>query len=152
MSRRRAHPENQAGQARRIDPGSRRPDPHRHRVGPSDGQFDPKTPVELTGTNYLTLAGTYDANVSTFAGARQYARTDVSPNLVKAAVSIGRANHTQFNPNGTGTTSGEKTDLDAVVKERPAITPSTTESRSRIPNQRDRDVGRWLPRDRFWSP
>jgi len=66
-------------------------------LAPSDGQFDKKTPIQLTGINYLTLAGTYDADVSTFAGARQYARTKIGPNLVKAAVSIGRGNHTQFN-------------------------------------------------------
>lgn len=66
-------------------------------LAPSDGQFSSGPPVQLTGTNYLTVAGTYDADVGTFAGARQYARTDVEPNLTKAAVAIGRADHAQFN-------------------------------------------------------
>ncbi|MGI8417045.1 MAG: hypothetical protein ACR2P2_12750 [Nakamurella sp.] len=66
-------------------------------LAPSDGQFGDGPPLQLNGTNYLTTAGTYDADVGTFAGARQYARTNVSPNLTKAAVSIGRADHTQFN-------------------------------------------------------
>lgn len=69
-------------------------------LAPSDGQPDAvggAKPVQLQGTNYLTLAGTYDADVATFAGARQYARTTLGGGLVKAAVSVGRANHTQFN-------------------------------------------------------
>ena len=65
-------------------------------LAPSDGQAGGK-PLQLIGVNYLTLGGTYDADVGTFAGARQYARTDVHPDLVKAAVAIDQANHTQFN-------------------------------------------------------
>ena len=65
-------------------------------LAPSDGQAGGK-PLQLKGMNYLTLGGTYDADVATFAGARQYARTDVAPDHIKAAVAIDRANHTQFN-------------------------------------------------------
>lgn len=68
-------------------------------LAPSDGQLDSDRPIELSGTNYLTLGGTYDADVSTFAGARQFDRVKVGPDLTKAAVSINRANHTQFNTN-----------------------------------------------------
>lgn len=65
-------------------------------LAPSDGQAGGK-PLPLTGVNYLTLGGTDDADVGTFAGARQYARTNVDHDLVKAAVAVDRANHTQFN-------------------------------------------------------
>lgn len=65
-------------------------------LAPSDGLTGGK-PLPLRGVNYLTLGGTYDADVGTFAGARQYARADVGPDLVKAAVAVDRANHTQFN-------------------------------------------------------
>jgi len=65
-------------------------------LAPSNGQAGGK-PLQLTGVNYLTLGGTDVADVGTFAGDRQYARTNVDHDLVKAAVAVDRANHTQFN-------------------------------------------------------
>lgn len=67
-------------------------------IAPSDGLFRPAgPPVELTGVDYLTLAGSYDADVLTFAGAAQYARTTPPRGRVKAAVALDRMNHAQFN-------------------------------------------------------
>ncbi|TCN52286.1 hypothetical protein EV641_108163 [Rhodococcus sp. SMB37] len=51
----------------------------------------------LEGVNYLTIGGSHDADVGAFAGTKQYARTGIAPGQVKAAVSIYRANHSQFN-------------------------------------------------------
>ncbi len=67
-------------------------------IAPSDGLFRPAgPPVELTGVDYLTLAGSYDADVLTFAGASQYARTTPPKGRIKAAVALDRMNHAQFN-------------------------------------------------------
>ena len=67
-------------------------------LAPSDGQYLPRGQgVVLHGVNYLTVAGTLDADVGTFAGARQFARVVTDDAHVAAAVSIHRANHTQFN-------------------------------------------------------
>lgn len=67
-------------------------------LAPSDGQYLPGgQPVTLGGLDYLTVAGTMDADVGTFAGERQYARVATDDGHVAAAVAIHRANHTQFN-------------------------------------------------------
>lgn len=67
-------------------------------IAPSDGQYLPGgKPVTLTGVNYLTFAGTMDADVGTFAGARQFARVKTDDTHLAAAIAIERANHTQFN-------------------------------------------------------
>lgn len=67
-------------------------------LAPSDSTFAPDEPaVKLTGVDYLTVAGSYDADVMTFAGASQYARTTPGAGQVKAAVQLDRMNHTQFN-------------------------------------------------------
>jgi dienelactone hydrolase len=60
-------------------------------LAPSEGQLPPTT---LSGVDYLTVAGTHDADVGTFAGVRQYERTG---GALKAAVALYRGNHTQFN-------------------------------------------------------
>ncbi len=64
-------------------------------LAPSDG--DAAAGTALAGVDYLTIAGTHDADVGTFAGADQYARTDVGPGGTKAAVAVYGANHSQFN-------------------------------------------------------
>lgn len=67
-------------------------------IAPSDGLYRPAgRPVQLTGVDYLSLAGSYDADVMTFAGARQFARTEPGPGRRKAAVLLDAANHSQFN-------------------------------------------------------
>lgn len=67
-------------------------------IAPSDGLYRPAgRPVQLAGVDYLTLAGSYDADVMTFAGARQFARTEPGPGRRKAAVLLDAANHSQFN-------------------------------------------------------
>lgn len=65
-------------------------------LAPSDGLIV-QDPLGLEGVDYLTLAGTHDADVSTFAGTRQYSRVSPGADGLKAAVLIHRANHTQFN-------------------------------------------------------
>lgn len=67
-------------------------------IAPSDGVLVPDGPaVQLEGVNYLTIAGSYDADVLTFAGARQYARTPLGAGQVKSAILLDRMNHSQFN-------------------------------------------------------
>lgn len=65
-------------------------------IAPSGGLVV-SDPLRLTDVDYLTLAGTHDADISSFAGIRQYARTTAAPGGFTAAVLIHRANHTQFN-------------------------------------------------------
>lgn len=64
-------------------------------LAPSDGLILEE--LEVSGIDYLTIAGTHDADVSTFAGARQYQRVDPGPDRFKAAVLLSRGNHSQFN-------------------------------------------------------
>ena len=67
-------------------------------IAPSNGIYEPGgEPVTLHGVNYLTFAGSYDADIRTFAGSRQYARTSPGPGQVKAAIALSRMNHNQFN-------------------------------------------------------
>lgn len=67
-------------------------------IAPSDGVWKPAgRPVQLSGVNYLTVAGALDADVLSFAGARQYARTETGPGTTRAAVLLERMNHSQFN-------------------------------------------------------
>lgn len=67
-------------------------------LAPSDGIIPVDgEPATLEGVNYLTIGGSHDADVGAFAGTKQYARTGIAPGQVKAAVSIYRANHSQFN-------------------------------------------------------
>lgn len=69
-------------------------------LAPAEGQYRPGgDPITLTDVNYLTVQGSHDADIRTFAGLNQYQRTEVDPNgsLFKAAVYLYRADHTQFN-------------------------------------------------------
>lgn len=67
-------------------------------LAPSDGMvLVDGEPVTLDGVNYLTVAGSHDADVGAFAGTNQYARTSIQEGQVKAAILIYRANHSQFN-------------------------------------------------------
>ena len=71
-------------------------------IAPSDGQYNPADrPTPLEDVNYLVLQGGHDADVSPFAGARQFHRarfSDASGEYhFKASVFIYRANHGQFN-------------------------------------------------------
>ncbi len=65
-------------------------------LAPSDGLIVPD-PLTLSGVDYLTIAGTHDADIGTFAGARQYHRADPRPEGLRAAALLHRGNHTQFN-------------------------------------------------------
>lgn len=65
-------------------------------LAPSDGLIA-QDPLRLSGVDYLTIAGTHDADVGSFAGSRQYQRVDPGPGGFKAAVLLHRGNHTQFN-------------------------------------------------------
>lgn len=53
--------------------------------------------AELEGIDYFTVSATHDADLSTFAGARQFEHTAPGPDGISAAVLLERANHTQFN-------------------------------------------------------
>lgn len=67
-------------------------------LAPSDGNdLVHGAPVHLHGVDYLTIAGSHDADVGSFAGADQYARVHPGPEGRKAALAVYRANHSQFN-------------------------------------------------------
>lgn len=64
-------------------------------LAPTAGVIVPVPPLE--NINYLTVSATHDADLSTFAGVRQFEHTDPGPDGLAAAVLLERANHTQFN-------------------------------------------------------
>lgn len=67
-------------------------------LAPSDGLVPVGgEPVVLRDVSYLTLAGTHDADIGTFAGSNQFARTQTTAGTVKTAVAVHRADHAQFN-------------------------------------------------------
>ena len=69
-------------------------------IAPVDGQYKPgETGTPLTNVNYLVLHGANDGDVQSFAGLRQYERTEFtdSSRYFKSAVYIYGANHGQFN-------------------------------------------------------
>ena len=69
-------------------------------IAPSDGQYRPAgQPTPLENVNYLTVQGAHDADVSSFAGARQYNRVEFSDEnyWFKAYLYSYRSNHGQFN-------------------------------------------------------
>ena len=69
-------------------------------IAPSDGQYNPSDAyTPLKNVNYLVLQGAHDADVSVFAGARQYRRTrfDDGQYWFKASLYSYRSNHGQFN-------------------------------------------------------
>ena len=69
-------------------------------IAPVDGQYWPggqRTPLQ--DVNYFVLHGSYDADVSSFSGARQLERVEYPDggDWIKAGLYIHRANHGQFN-------------------------------------------------------
>jgi dienelactone hydrolase len=69
-------------------------------IAPSDGQYQPAgRPTPLENVNYLTLQGAHDADVSSFAGARQYNRVKFTDGnyWFKSYIYSYRSNHGQFN-------------------------------------------------------
>lgn len=69
-------------------------------IAPVDGQYEPgESRTALTDVNYLVLHGAQDADVSSFAGSKQYERIHFSEDsdLFKASLYIQGANHGQFN-------------------------------------------------------
>lgn len=69
-------------------------------IAPVDGQYKPgKTGTPLNNVNYLVLHGANDGDVQSFAGLRQYERTEFTDSAYyfKSAVYIYGANHGQFN-------------------------------------------------------
>jgi hypothetical protein len=74
-------------------------------IAPVDGQYRPRgVRANLVNTNYLTLHGSLDGDVTSFAGSSIYTRASVersSPEELgfKASVYVVGANHGQFNTN-----------------------------------------------------
>jgi dienelactone hydrolase len=69
-------------------------------IAPSDQQYKPSGwPNPITNVNYLTIQGAHDADVSVFAGAKQYNRVKFTNggDYFKAYVYSYRSNHGQFN-------------------------------------------------------
>jgi dienelactone hydrolase len=69
-------------------------------IAGTDMQYQPGgQPIELKDINFLSLHGSHDMDVSSFAGANQYYRTQFSENspFFKSYVYIYGANHGQFN-------------------------------------------------------
>ncbi len=69
-------------------------------IAPVDGQYEPgNTRSALKDVNYFVLHGSQDADVSSFAGSKQYERITFSDSLYhfKSGLYIYGANHGQFN-------------------------------------------------------
>lgn len=69
-------------------------------IAPVDGQYKPgETGTPLSNVNYLVFHGANDGDVQSFAGLRQYERTEFTDSAYyfKSAVYIYGANHGQFN-------------------------------------------------------
>ncbi|MCE7994499.1 MAG: hypothetical protein HEP71_21120 [Roseivirga sp.] len=69
-------------------------------IAPVDGQYKPgETGTPLSNVNYLVFHGANDGDVQSFAGLRQYERTEFTDSTYyfKSAVYIYGANHGQFN-------------------------------------------------------
>lgn len=69
-------------------------------IAGTDMQYKPSgQPIELQNINYLALHGSHDMDVSSFAGANQYYRTQFTENnkFFKSYIYIYGANHGQFN-------------------------------------------------------
>jgi dienelactone hydrolase len=69
-------------------------------IAPADGQYKPAEQDRvIKDVNYFTLQGAYDADVSTFAGSRQWDRVQLTGAVpaFKSELYIYRANHGQFN-------------------------------------------------------
>lgn len=69
-------------------------------IAPSDGQYQPAgRPTPLENVNYFVIQGAHDADVSTFAGDRQFNRVRFTDDgyWFKASLYSYRSNHGQFN-------------------------------------------------------
>jgi hypothetical protein len=69
-------------------------------IAPVDGQYEPRDrPVPMRDTNYFTLQGAMDGDLTSFMGSSQYSRASFSGNIkaFKASLYVSRANHGQFN-------------------------------------------------------
>jgi dienelactone hydrolase len=69
-------------------------------IAPSDGQYRPSgRPTPLENVNYFVIQGAHDADVSTFAGDRQFNRVRFTDDeyWFKASLYSYRSNHGQFN-------------------------------------------------------
>jgi hypothetical protein len=69
-------------------------------IAPVDGQYQPRDrPVPMRDTNYFTLHGSMDGDLTSFMGSSQYSRASFSGNVnaFKASLYLNGANHGQFN-------------------------------------------------------
>jgi hypothetical protein len=69
-------------------------------IAPVDGQYQPRDrPVPMRDTNYFTLQGSMDGDLTSFMGSSQYSRASFSGNVkaFKASLYVSGANHGQFN-------------------------------------------------------
>lgn len=69
-------------------------------IAPCDGQYQPaEKPTPLENVHYLVLQGAHDADVSVFAGSRQYGRVRFTDDVFRFKTSLYsyRSNHGQFN-------------------------------------------------------
>jgi hypothetical protein len=139
-------------------------------IAPSDQQYKPagqRTP--LAGVSYLALQGAHDADVSSFAGDRQYQRVDLggAAYLFKASLYAYRANHGQFNSVWGDADAGWPRSL--LLNRRPLLAPAAQRRIAEVyvaafleatlhhdlryvPLFRDvRRGAAWLPRDLYIS-
>lgn len=139
-------------------------------IAPSDGQYQPADrPTPLADVDYLVLQGGHDADVSVFAGSRQYQRlrfTDGAYHF-KAALYAYRANHGQFNTvwgrtdfpwplslflNLEPLMPGEEQRHLGEVYISAFLETSLAGNRAYLPLFRDHRAGApWLPEDRYIS-
>jgi hypothetical protein len=69
-------------------------------IAPVDGQYQPRDrPVPMQDTNYFTMQGSMDGDLTSFMGSSQYSRATFSGNVkaFKASLYLSGANHGQFN-------------------------------------------------------
>jgi len=69
-------------------------------IAPVDGQYQPRDrPVPMRDTNYFTLHGSMDGDLTSFMGSSQYSRASFSGDVkaFKASLYVSGANHGQFN-------------------------------------------------------
>jgi dienelactone hydrolase len=135
-------------------------------IAPSDGQYKPAgQPTPLKNVNYLTVQGAHDADVSSFAGARQYNRVEFTDEnyWYKAYLYSYRSNHGQFNTiwrdndwgmpgglilNRKALLEGEKQRKIALVYFTAFLEANLMDKKGYIPMFRDyRCVWEWLPED-----
>ncbi|MBD3414660.1 MAG: hypothetical protein GF421_09560 [Candidatus Aminicenantes bacterium] len=135
-------------------------------IAPSDGQYKPAgQPTPLKNVSYLTVQGAHDADVSSFAGARQYNRVEFTDNnyWFKTYLYSYRSNHGQFNTvwgnndwgmpgglilNRKALLEGEKQRQIALVYFTAFLEVRLQDKKGYIPMFRDHRYARdWLPED-----